>query len=277
MNIVVIIISRNNPAGFIGLVNSLNALASGSHQIEYVLRLDSDDNLSIVATEFLPRDVAVKVVVGPRPESIGKAINDVVPDSNWNVVTSLMDDGIPITRNWDHGMEMVLDREILACMWNEVNHPAVIHPILTRKYYEAIGRRIFPEWFPFWFADTWVGEVHELVYGRPLPTIVDMKIDGKLGRTARMRDLSFWVNFFIETRILRLKEAEAARGNLGLPEPDLDPILNRMSEVDLLWPRLIPKIEAERQVVFGGEPSPYYVEAKHRAERWLSKENSCGF
>src|SRR5258708_11199852 len=65
-------------------------------------------------------------------------------------------------------------------------------------------------YFPFWFDDTWVDQVAQMIQRK---VNVSLQIDpqGNKGKTIRMRNLRFWNHFFNNTLDERVAEAELLR------------------------------------------------------------------
>lgn len=280
MKIAVITTSRNRPAGLVTVVNALEALRAkkAGHEVRYFIRLDDDDFASPHAIRFLPE--GTKPIFGPRTATLGQSWNDALDESmkwDWDAVTFFPDDVIPLTPHWDECFRILIeDQKIPGCCWTDASDPQQpSYFILTRKYLEALGGRTSTEFFPFWFDDTWVSEVHKLAFGTKIPIVSDMFIGGFNGATTSMWDLKFWTEFWIATRVLRIAQAQKLRQAFNAPEPDMQPIMSLLHELDKAWDlpvggyaTRIERIEAERGEK--GPRTPRYLEAKERAEDWLA-------
>ena len=128
--------------------------------------------------------------------------------------------------------------------------------------------RRLPEYFPFWFGDTWVAEVYELAHCRPLPIIQNLPWGGKRGKTRGMRDLEFWFDFFAATRIERIAEARgvafANSVKFDPPQAMLDDMKRRDAEQRARVPQFNEAFGAD-----AGEPSETYLNMKATAQQWL--------
>ncbi len=283
MNIIVAIITRENPLGLITLVNGLDGLASGNHHIRYSIRYDDDDAVSWNAIQALDEHLPDKVwgVEGPRPVTLGEAWNDALQGSyleDWEIAVTLPNDVIPLCEKWDDVLtdaKILGQKKLYAISWRQTCDPTnPVFPTIRREWYEAMGNKLFPEWFPFWFSDTWIIEVHQLAFGTRLPICTNLTLGGKHDKTSGMRDLRFWFLFFAQTRSLRIEEAGRLAGALNRSPYDSSPAIAEMKQHDAWQLDRIPLYEKW----FGanqGEPSVRYLIAKRKAEDWL-KENCNG-
>jgi len=269
MRITVFLLTRNRPAGLIAAVRSLDTLSTGQNPISYIVRYDADDQASLPAFDILRGSgVDIAFVPGDRPATHGEAWNQALRAAgDFDAGCVISDDVIPLCPRWDEGVRIFVgERGYHAFAWKDLNYPNLVtHPIFSRAWAEAAGV-IFPEFFPFWFSDTWMAQVYELALGQPMPIAGEMMLGGKAGgRTGNLRDFRFWVDFWIATRVLRLEEAETIRARLGWAKVDVAPILAKFARLDEQWD--VAAIERVR-----GDPSPpnaRYLLAKERAERWL--------
>ncbi len=280
MNIIVAIITRENPLGLTTLVGGLDGLASGNHAIKYVVRYDDDDAASMDALDslcyLLPRKV--QGVEGPRPMTLGEAWNDALQANigfdDWEVAVTLPNDVIPLCEKWDDVLADVLgkDKKRYAVSWRQTCDPTnPVFPTVRKEWCEVVQHQLFPEWFPFWFSDTWIIEVYQFVFGGRLPICTNLTLGGKHDKTRGMRDLKYWFDFFRATRSLRIEEAGRLAGALGRSPYDLSPAIAEMERQDEWQQTRIPLYEKW----FGadiGEPSERYLMAKAKADAWLKEQ-----
>lgn len=276
MKIAVGILTRDRPAGLIAAMQSLYATASGTHDIRYYVRCDRDDERTHRAVMCCdPQDPAPWMVIGERPETLGQAWNELAAKSaawGWDAFCVITDDVVSITPNWDLGVaELIGPRGLLAFGWNDLIHPNnITYPVVSRRWYEAVGR-LFPEYFPFWFSETWMAQVYDLVVGTQMPIASDMRITGPDTKTLNMRDVAFWVDLFAATLPMRAEEAFAVQLKLALPLVDTGPILAKCERLCAGYN--VEAIEAHRRTDFD-EPSPRYLAAKTRADQLLASLHS---
>ena len=104
-----------------------------------------------------------------------------------------------------------------------------------------------------------------MAFGKNMPIVSNLVLGGKRSKTHGMQDVSFWFNFFQETRKDRLKEAEILAKNLqipfGVPLGLMDHFHN--------WDVAQCKRYADYKKTFSGNPSARYAEAKELAENYL--------
>ena len=273
MNILVGILSRHRLLGLAGMLGGLRTLESGAHDVRYVVLYDDDD----LATDRLMYTFAqlhgdrIAGIYGPRPVTLGDALNKCADFRgwNWDAFVHLVDDCVPLCVGWDVAVENELKVDPLVA-WKsheDPTNPGLI--TFSRRWYDAAGETE-PCWFPFWFGDTWVAEVHRFVTGRRL-RISDVLVTsdgGHRGKTTGMRDLAFWFDFFRQTRPERLVQAGRIAQKLEGTVLDTDTALEEMRAWDEWQLGRIGLYER----VFGNEgtePSPRYLVARARAEDHL--------
>ena len=273
MKIAVCSTSRNRPRGLVGLSHAIFSSISQQNEVKHFIRLDDDDAKSRKVVDLLhPSSVPV---LGPRTATLGQSWNaaieaayDQMPD--WEAMTFFPDDVLPMTLWWDLGIPQLIDGHGLhnSAWTDQADISQLEYFILSRRYVDALGGKIFTEFFPFWFDDTWISEIHHLAFGSPVQTIESMRIGGNAGPTTGMRDLEFWVRFWISTRSIRIDKARQLRREMGAPEIDITPILEQFAQIDRLWwDGRMERIEKER-----GETKPpdiRYLAAKAKATAWL--------
>lgn len=277
MEIAVVVLTRERPAQLITCITALDTLSSGDNRISYVVRYDADDHATREIIELLPGERVV-AVERPRPLTMGQAWNECLPHMakalpQWEALSVMSDDVFPATPNWDKGVEiMIRDRGLSTFSWLEFNDQNNSNfPVMTRDWIEASGM-IYPEWFPFWFSDTWVTQVYEFATGQPMTRVADMVLVGRRGKTAQMREFQWWLDFWNATLKLRAEEGENIRKKLGWPEVTTGPIMEKFERLGRSWN--VPAIVEARQVQSDDDPPPErYLIAKRRAAAWL-RENA---
>ena len=181
------------------------------------------------------------------------------------------DDSFPLAFHWDR--LMVGAQQIPAYSWQECNDPSnATYLVISETWRAAVGR-FYPEYFPFWFADTWIAEVYTLAFAKPIGVVNQLQMGGKRGRTQGMRELRFWFEFFAATRIERMAEAVAvarAHGFSVNPERDRAEQLAQMRAGDAYQLTRCAAYEASFSANLG-EPSTVYKAAKFRADCWFAE------
>jgi hypothetical protein len=200
---------------------------------------------------------------------VNARFNDAVTAYPADIYSQACDDAFPLCQHWDALFAGAKD--LPAFGWKESNDPGnCTYPVISERWREAVGR-FYPEYFPFWFADTWIGEVFNLAFAKPIPIVNQLALGGKRGQTQGMRDLAFWFRFFAATRVERIAEAERIARAYGFT---LDCKRERVAEIarfeqgDLYQAGRVPQYEASFNANLG-EPSPRYLRAKAVAEAWM--------
>ena len=272
MKITVPIVSRNRPAGLLSVLTSLDALATGSHEITYVLILDDDDHKTLQHIDLwekqgiFPKGTVLRV--GARDKTLNARMNEAAAEFPADYYTMLVDDGFPLTQHWDSMFDGLKDLPAFA--WCERNDPKNATFIsVSERWRNALGR-VFPEYFPFWFADTWILEVHLLAFAKPIGIVQQLSMGGKRGQTQGMRELPFWFNFFAKTRCERIADATKLAKEWGftLNMNDRKDQLSVLEQGDRNQIDNLPKY-ADLFKNDGSEPGIVYKQAKERAEAWL--------
>jgi hypothetical protein len=270
MRIHVLVPSRGREQSLQAVLVSLFSLSSGVNDVEYTVICD-DDDISTRSTAMTLRGLDVSVKCGPR-RLIHKTENEIVTKSEADVFMPWADDLFCVTPHWDEMLRKVVE-QVPAFSWQEVqdpkNHTAIV---LEKKWVQAVGR-FYPEHFPFWFADTWMKEVFAFVYGEDMPIVQPLRFSHKREPTLNMHDLEFWFKVFAATRYERIQESKkvcAAYGRTWVARPEFVTLFEKQDQMQL---ERVPQYE----LAFGAnqkEPSQMYLEAKAKAERFLTLEHA---
>lgn len=274
MKITTVVMSRKRPQGLLSVLTTLDALSTGTHDITYPVLLDTDDSVTLHHLEMwqedgmLPKNTVP--ILADRDRTLNARMNEAAEKFPADLYYFSPDDGFPLMQHWDRVFHAAKDLPAFA--WLEKNDPGnATYITVSEKWRKALGR-CFPEYFPYWFADTWIAEVHLLAFGKPIAVINQLAVGGKRGRTQGMRDLSFWFKFFAYTRTERIQEAETLAKAYGFTANVLQTrqhFLQQLEEGDQYQQRRVPVyekgLEANRD-----EPSPAYMKAKARAEEMMA-------
>jgi len=274
MKITLALPSRGRPSGLLSVLTSMDALATGNHDITYALIVDDDDYVTLEQLEhwnksgFLPDRTLI--FQGARTATVNARVNDAIGVCPADLYSQIVDDGFPLSQHWDaifYGA-----KDIPAFCWQEMNDPTnSTFLIISEKWRQAAGR-FYPDGFPFWFADTWIAEVYKLAFDMPISIIQQLRMGGKRGTTLGMRDLAFWFRFFAFTRTERILEAEtiaAAYGEYVDVRKDRAQALEQMEAGDAYQLTQVSRYEAVFKANLG-EPSELYKACKARAEEVLA-------
>ena len=267
MKIDVILPSRGQPIRLMAVIVAFDALALGQHEVTYRVVCDMDDALTIKAMTSLNGVGTIRIAshIGSGP--LARRMNEAAIDGNADVVTGAADDTFPIAQHWDMVIAAGIEQGHHAFSWQEANDPSnQTMIVLSRTWLRAVNKMV-PEYFPFWFGDTWIAEVYELAFNCGMPIIENLRWGGKRGKTKGMRDLAFWFDFFAKTRSERESEARAICYALGKKYEPMAHIIPAMLTRDEYQRGRVPQYEEW----FGadqGEPTEQYLSMKHVAEQW---------
>jgi hypothetical protein len=276
MKIAVIIPSRGRPMSLKGVLISLHSMSSSTHPIGYTILCDIDDQDTAYhaeeCREFLegqqakPTGNTLTVIQDENKRILSARVNEIAATLRSDVYMQWPDDYFPMTQCWDVAIQyMVEQSNVPAFSWLEENDPTNHTAIVISKvWYEATGR-LFPEYFPFWFGDTWMKEVFQYAFGAMMPIVQEMRIGGRRGKTQNLHDLSFWFRLFAETRDERIEDARKICKAMGLSMPSPDDATKYFEQGDHYQLRSVPRYE----LAFGSSKprTQAYIDAKARAER----------
>lgn len=276
MKISVILPSRNRPAGLLAVLTSFHALSSGQNEIAYGVIVDDDDYVTLEQYEHWERSGMLppntRWFCAPSGKTINARFNEAVAAMPADAYSQACDDHYPLAFHWDRLLAGAL-AQVPALNWQELNDPTnATVPVLAHKWVDAVGR-FYPEYFPFWFADTWLAEVHSIAFAKPMPVLPQLPVGGRRGATQGMRELEFWFRFFAATRIERCEEAVRLAKAYGFslnPETERAETLQRLRAGDEYQ---LSRVSVYEQAFKAnrGEPSDAYKAARYRAEVWMAE------
>lgn len=276
MKIAYCMATRGAPRRAAAAIEIAHALESELNEIMYLIAADWDD----VATwgyfgDYAPPSL-IKMIVETRSPSIGALWNRLAKHAINNGAEALVilgDDNFVTTPAWDEGIaQLCPSGSVGVFAWTDLgsaNQPT--NPIISKDWYNLYGD-VYPEYFPFWFVDTWLAEVWSFTSGEPIQLVPQLILTGKKGKTKRLKDLAFWWEFFVATRPERLAKAAEIRTSMG-HEPMSS---ERLSYIISMWEKhdstVIGRIpDHEAKMADGGDPGPEYNEALMNAVNHLAK------
>lgn len=271
MKIAVVIPSRKNAQCLQAVLTALDHLASGQHVLTCHLVVDRDDASTMALQLDFTSELSITRHDGDPTISHFKRINEVGRALDVDAVTWFGDDAFPLAMHWDALIADGINSGAAAFAWQDLNDPEnVTHPVLSRQWIDALGY-VLPTYFPFWFVDTWLLEIHELAFGSPLPIALNLPVGGRRGQTKGMRDLEFWFRVFDATHVERQSDARrlARCWNSMIDE---DRFAGTIREHHDKFFRQLDNIPAYEQI-FGannGKPSLRYCQLMTEAEQLLS-------
>lgn len=273
VKIAVPILSRHRPQALCATLRAFHAAASGLHDIEFGVRTDPNDPETSLALASLP--FAVTILNTPRPRTIGAAYNEIIAEMTADIYAPMADDVAPVGAGWDDLIAKALPigkPGVIA--WNDTGSPNQVTYVVATKEWLSIGRgALFAEFFPFWFIDTWLAEVHLLATGRWPTIIADLKLAGPRGTTSGMRDLALWYEFFDKSRLARVVEAQHFANAMGLKVDvavERAPIIRELDRLSADLTSRAPQIEAAFRSGDQTQAAADYLQTKAAAENYLA-------
>ena len=205
MSVCLCIASRGRPNELHRTIaESLGSSTNGS--IHFGVALDDDDDSGYAAGRR-----------GPREHSLGQKYNRAAsyarPDADVFVLG--VDDAHVDTVGWDdkfiRAASLFPDDVGVIFFGRQDSINQLPDGIaVTRGWINKVGF-FCPEYFPFWWHDTWIDELARLT-GRYVWADIAWKKHGAsegaaAHRTMRIRDVGFWAKFFDDTRSMRVATA----------------------------------------------------------------------
>lgn len=264
MKISVVIPSRGRPFHLIKAVNLLHGMASGKHEVTYVVGCDEDDPRTMGAAYSLMIKVPkIEVFCTKRIGSLGQMANIMAAKYPADLYCSLCDDVEVRTAGWDDFLyKSWLGRPDGVWWWRTIKERPATYAIVSHKWLQAAGR-IFTDYFPFWWDDVWLMQVWVMASGLP-PLAADALLDDKAFATHRMRDLMFWTDFYTALKDERYQIAAGIAKNLGWPEQKNEVAICDVRPAFIAAANRIEATQGDK-----GPPTPEYIKAKLRAEKIL--------
>ncbi len=256
--------SRGRPLQLTGALLSLHDNESGDHDVKYAVAVDVDDKATIGTLVSLQAKIPIGYRVGERPVSLDALHNQLTKDIPADVYVCFIDDALCLTKDWDVRIAELYEEDHNGLWWwTPKGDELTMIPIMSKGFYKAAGNKIFPEYFPFWWGDTWLSEVYMLATESHLKfapiEVLDCPKD-----TMGMRELRFWHNFYLWLQPERIAEAKKLAEKLDLPEPTIAEDLRRIiGAPNKSFVEDIDRIEAMQGDQ--GEPHEGYKTAKANA------------
>ena len=264
MKISVLIPSRGRPEQLIRSVRALQVLASGNHEISYVVGCDHDDPDTVKACIALGDGIRAYVL--QRRPSLGQIVNILAEQNPAEVYCSYADDVEMLEPGWDqHVVDAVTDHPDWVLWFRAkvfVDGEVVAenpYAVVPEKWRKAAGR-IFTDYFPYWHDDGWLDQVFRFARGTHNWFVVDVKLrDDNRGKTHRLHDYPFWESFFWERDGERLAEAARIAEALGWPA------VEKPEQYRIPRRPMFTQWQLDNRSV-GGERTPEYMQALERAK-----------
>ncbi len=280
MKVTVAIVTRGRPAALVGVVMALWRLRSGAHQVEFALGVDADDPWASAQIENVldHEKVPLRMRIGHREWTRGHIVNRLVNTCrDADLITIPADWQFCITPAWD---DMLAQASAMhperVLWWSHPDNLACITPVIPSKWLAATDWKLSPEIFPFWWDDTWIEEVDQMIAGG-LSLKVPASLAGIHGKTTRGRDFGFWAGVFSKTRRLRVEQAKQIAKALRLPEPSLDMLAGLGASYAIRDSHQLANA-GYFQRIYGDEslPDETYLRVKSAARRLIEQPAMAG-
>ena len=271
LTISIILPSRNRAVSLARAVASLIEKADDHSRIEVLIGIDEDarqTSLPPVLTEH----ATIRPIVRPRPDTVAEVANQLAVEARGSLLVYSGDDIAVETPGWDSILASSHAAQApypyAASFIDPIHREVPTYWIMDRSFYSALGFFCAP-WFPYWFADTWVYEVG-MLSRRLFELPVRLSYPDGRGETIGMYDLPWWIDFFVNTRPVRLRQAEAILSSCGGASRQI---------AQSCWPMIMPQLDRYIEWLRGwalrlgansaSEPSERYLRAKAAAELFL--------
>ncbi len=210
--------TRNRTAKLERLFDSIEKNTSDKTLVDIWLYIDSDDRTTRDFIDQLGQyTFKIKSIVGERTKSQGEMVNILWRKSTTNagIYMPVPDDYVFVVNAWDEVVRDTFnrfpDRILLAYPEDPTASPnQVTFIVLSAEWINILGR-IVTDYFPFWFDDTWLDQVSQMVQ-KKIKLNIKMSPQGGKGETPRMKNLLFWQGFFDNTMDERIEDARKLRG-----------------------------------------------------------------
>jgi hypothetical protein len=279
MTVAVCIASRGRPDALKYSVQSAKKLAvqPGTH---FCIALDSDDPTNPLDWE----EDDVYLSVESREDSLGAKYNRAASliDSQATVIALGNDDSFMSCEGWDRKLLYAASKfedGVGVIYYGDRTGPMQLPDALavTRGWIEKVGY-FMPEYFPFWWHDTWIDELARFT-GRYVWTDItwakygSSEVNGH--KTTRMREVAWWAFFFDVMRVKRMEQAKKIITELDYPVWLREQMLDKLPGLSQAFEHrnsLVRKRAAEFEQGYGAEGvvDEGYERLKNRAEEMLS-------
>ncbi|MBF0227302.1 MAG: hypothetical protein HQK76_17795, partial [Desulfobacterales bacterium] len=209
------------------LFDSIEENTQDKKLIDVWVYVDEDDELTklfIHNNTWIKYNFKINWIIGERlPGRSGQILNELWKKckTNAGIYMGISDDYIFIKKHWDELVRQAFnsypDRILLAYPEDPTaGGEQVTFAIMSAEWLNIVGRFV-PEYFPFWFGDTWIDQVAKLIQ-RKVKLDMRMEPQGGKGKTQGMKNLVFWQNFFNNMLDERINEADALRRSIYPPD-----------------------------------------------------------
>ena len=220
--------TRGRPQMLAQVFTSLEQTIAQKSKVAVWLYIDHDDQITMDAIrtgQFQGYSFGIHCVVGESAASLGEIHN-----LTWRTSTSgsgifmlHADDTLFVTPGWDDVIRAAFnqypDRILAAHPHDPELHEPTFQMILSAEWLTVTGR-FSTAYFPFWFDDTWLDQIGQII-GRRAQLPIKLRLIGGKGKTPRMRNVAFWTGFYNHTLDERIHTAKELLKQIH-PAPDAE-------------------------------------------------------
>lgn len=287
MTVAVCIASRGRPEELRHTIQRAKELAvePGTH---FCVALDVDDPTITQSCDNLNSlhkgEEFTIVSVDTREDSLGAKYNRAAGQAYGATALALgVDDAFMSCEGWDRKLLYAASQfedGVGVIYSGQRNGPCQLPDAMavTRGWIEKVGF-FMPEYFPFWWHDTWIDELARFT-GRyvwadiPWSKYGSSEVNGH--KTTRMREVAWWAFFFDVMRVKRMDQARTMIAELEYPSWMRAQLLGEMSNTAAMLEyrnSLVRKNAGVFEKDYGAERAldAGYDRLKMRAEELLSK------
>ena len=213
----IIMMTRGRPEKLKRALTSLDDAAVMKDKIHLWAYVDDDDTptLDLIDSGW-DKNIGFQVNwhISSRPITQGAAFTEIWHvSSNAALYMGFNDDYVINTPDWDltvrETFRNVPDDRIAI---GSISDPLMPENddnflVFTAEWINQVGHVIIP-YFPYWFGDTWVQQIAEMVDRKYKIPVSVWPMDGEKGKTHRLWDLPFWTRFFNNLLVERVETAE---------------------------------------------------------------------
>ncbi len=218
--------TRGRPVTLRQFFVSLEESTKKKSLIDAWVFVDEDDAVTrnrVEAGDFQNFSFKINWVIRPRARTLGEMLNLLWEACNTHpgIYSPAADDYQIIARGWDEQVRETFSNQVDSVLLAYPTDPTaaqeqVTWPILSAKWTNAVGR-FAPGLFPYWFEDTWLDQMAQMVQ-RKAKLNFRIEPQGGRGKTQRMRNLIFWQLFFDDTLENRVADATMLLQEIAPPK-----------------------------------------------------------
>jgi len=207
--------TRGRPDMLAQVFASMEQTIAQKSKVAVWLYIDHDDQVTmdaIQAGKFKGYSFGIHWVVGESAASIGELHNLTwrACNSGSGIFMLHADDTLFVTPGWDDIIRAAFnkypDHILVAHPHDPELHEPTFQMILSAEWLAVTGR-FSTGYFPFWFEDTWLDQIGQII-GRREQLPIKLGLIGGKGKTSRMRNVAFWTGFYNHTLDERVHTAK---------------------------------------------------------------------